>query len=205
MLCALLQYYQSLLKSNSKRIELDSIYGCLIECVYRNKSLMTYAVVNTIIEFATSSQEMIFEELLVASINRGCHLSIIHDMAKLWTHSFSIPNENLMQAYMRILRNIRNDFDPNSGIYVYSILSLGLLDIDRNLVKELSDKVSNVKLDELLEHKKLAKYDSSFNRPYLNFLLSSEGNIETFVKGHKREYLLMTYGTLRPNGAVQKI
>ena len=59
-----------------------------------------------------------------------------------------------MQAYMRILRNIKNNCYPNSGIYVYSILSLGLLEIDRNLVMKLSNKVANVKLDELLKHTK---------------------------------------------------
>ena len=132
-------------------------------------------------------KKKIFENLLIASIDRSCDLSIIDDISRLWKHSFSISNEHLVQECINILKSIRNDFEPDSGIYMYAILNLGLVEINKNLGLAVWKNISNPKLDEVLKHKTQTETQSKFNQPYLNFLLLSEGTLEEFIDWNEME------------------
>ena len=207
MLCALLKHYQSLLKSSAKHTELDNLYGCLVECVYTNKPQMTYALVNAIFDSVNGSKEIIFEKLLIESINRGCHLSIIHDIARLWKHSFSISSENAVHAYKIILRKIRSDFDNDSGIYMYTILSLDLLELNSASGKELWNKITPAELEDVIKHKELSNRKT--NRPYLNCLLSWDNDVFRLIRWHETKFglgkHLCSQNAMRPCVAVNKI
>ena len=102
MLRALLHHYQNLLKSNTKRTDIDHPYNCLIECVHKNKPLMTKIITNAIVDIVHNTKEIIFEELLIACIIRCCHISLVQDISRLWKSSFAIGSDSvtLTQAYI---------------------------------------------------------------------------------------------------------
>ena len=170
---------------------------------------MAYSLANTIFEFVNSTNEVIFDKLLIESTRRKSDLSVVHDIARLWKRPFSISSENAVQAYIQILQNIRSDFDKDSGIYMYTIISLELVEMNRALGKALWSEISSAKIDAMIKHKEHTKCDRSFNRPYLNFLLSSESNLQEFIKWHETisglGNLIGTQITMRPCNAVYKI
>ena len=167
MLYVLLKHYQTLLKSNAKVIELDSLYGCLDKCVHKNKLQITNALVNAI-----DSNDIIGNSKYIYFEN-------------LWNQAFSISNANIVGEYTRVFKRIRNDFKSNNNVYIYTILNLELLEIDRNLGVTYFDAILNQKLEKILKHEDQAEIGSRLNRPYLNYMLSSDSTLETCLRWNK--------------------
>ena len=204
MLRALLQHYQNLLKSNAKRTDLDHPFNCLIECVHKNKPLMTKLITSAIVDIVYNSNEIIFEELLIASIKRCCHMSLIQDISCLWKSSFAIGSDSvtLIKSYIDVLRKIRSDFGLNSDIYLYTLFSLNLLEINSTNGNKMLKKLPKEKLEEVMLDKERCTFDSDFNRPYLNFLLASSGTLDGFINWHKYQ---LREGTLKTTDAIRVI
>ena len=204
MLRALLQHYQNLLKSNTKRTDLDHPYNCLIECVHKNKPLMTKLSTNAIVDIVHNSKEMIFEELLISSIKRCCHMSLIQDITRLWKSSFAIDPDSvtLTKAYIDVLRKIRSDLEINGEIYLYTLFSLNLLEINTSNGKEMLEKLPKERVEEAMLDIERGTFGADFNRPYINFLLASSGTLDEFINWHKYQF---REGTLNTKDAIRII